>query len=137
MIYIPNLRLTLETSCWSVMSGCNNRHLEQLTKLFLSHKYIKIRKRLKNICTPHVTRSLVMPSFCRLELPLRTYGPIKTLQVLNEIFFKPSFIMLYTGDFTLHYYVRFLQIRSHNYVLWYVYANAYNQVWMVCSLKIF
>ena len=66
--------------------------------------------------TSHVTGIAVMASFCRLELPLWTYGPIKTLKVLNEILFKPSFIMLYTVDVVLQYYVQFLQIRSHNII---------------------
>ena len=58
-----------------------------------------------------------MPSFCRLKLPLRTYGPIKTPEFLIEIHFKPSVIMFYTGYFVLHYCVRFLQIRSYIYLL--------------------
>ena len=61
------------------MNGHNNRRLQQLAKLFVSHEYIGIQKRLKTIFTSHVTKSVAMPSFCRLELPLRTYGPIKTL----------------------------------------------------------
>ena len=78
-----------------------------LQKLFVSPKYIKIQKYLRNIFTPHVTRSTAVPSFRRLELPLRPYKDTK--------FFMKSanFIMLYTGDFVLRNYVGFLQIRSH------------------------
>ena len=55
-----------------------------------------------------------MPSFCRLKLPLRTYiWPYIDTKLLNVIYSKPSFIMLYTGDFVLCYYVRFSQIRSN------------------------
>ena len=55
-----------------------------------------------------------MPSFCRLKLPLRTYiWPYKETKLLNAIYFKPSFIMLYTGDSVLCYYVRISQIRSN------------------------
>ena len=83
--------------------GHSNHHLQQLTKLFVSHDYIGVWKHLKKFFTSHVTRRRAVPIFCRLELPLQTYGP------LNEI---PSFIMLYTGDFVLPYYGEFLQIRS-------------------------
>ena len=73
----PNqiIRLTLER----VRNVCNNCRLQQLTKLFISHECIGIWKYLKNIFTPHVTGSVAMPSFCRSELPLCTYHPIKTL----------------------------------------------------------
>ena len=54
-----------------------------------------------------------MSSFYRLELPLLTYRPIKTLSFSMKSLFKPSFIMLYTGDFVLRYYVRFSHKLSH------------------------
>ena len=38
--------------------------------------------------TPHATRSMAVPSFCRLELPLQAYGPVEMLLL--------SYIMLYT-----------------------------------------
>ena len=64
------------------MNGCKNRCLQQPANLFVSNEYIRTQKRLNNIFTPHVIRIAAMPSFCRLELPLRTYGPIKTLSFL-------------------------------------------------------
>ena len=60
-----------------------------------------------------------MPSFCRLEL--RTiadlqYGPIKHCKFFMKSIFKPSFIILYTGDFSFPYTSCWvLQIRSHMY----------------------
>ena len=55
-----------------------------------------------------------MPSFCRLEVhTIVDLWPNKdTVSFLMKSFFKPSFIMLYTRDFVLRYYVWFLQIRS-------------------------
>ena len=54
-----------------------------------------------------------MPSFCKVELPLWTYHPIRHCKFLNEILLN-QVLMLYTGDFVLRYYVRFLLIRSQN-----------------------
>ena len=84
-------------------------HFQQFANLFVPPEYIRIQKRLRNTFTPRVARSTAVPSFCRLELPLWTYGPIKTLSFFMK---SANFIMLYTGDFVLHYYVRFSQIRS-------------------------
>ena len=69
------------------MNEHNNHRLEQLAKLFVSHEYIRIQIKLKNIFNPHVTRSTVMPRFCRLELPLRTYGHIKILSFYTKSFY--------------------------------------------------
>ena len=68
----------------------------------VSHEYIRIWKSLKNIFTPHVTRSMGVPSFCRLKLPLVTYGPIKTLRLLKKSFLgqvKKMFLVLLPGQF--------------------------------------
>ena len=45
-----------------------------------------------------------MPSFCRLDLPLRTYGLTKTMEIFYEI---RLFYNAYTGYFVLFYYVVF------------------------------
>ena len=46
----------------SVRNGCNNRRLQQLVKPSVSHECIRIRKRLKNMFTPHETGSTAIPS---------------------------------------------------------------------------
>ena len=59
-----------------------------------------------------------LPSFCRLELrTIADLWPYKHCKFLNEILyitFKPSFIVLYTGNFNCAItYFWFSQIRSH------------------------
>ena len=60
----------------------------------VTYKNIRIQTWCKNIWTPHVIRSSMVPSFCRLELSQPSYRPIKTLQVfLWNTFFALSFTM--------------------------------------------
>ena len=47
----------------------------------VTYENIRIQLRYKNILTPHVIRIPIVPSFCRLDLPQPSYGPIKTQQV--------------------------------------------------------
>ena len=70
------------------------RFLTTHEQTLVTYENIRIQIRRKNIWTPHVIRSPMVPSFCRLKLPQPSYRPIKTIQVLLwNTFFALSFIM--------------------------------------------
>ena len=45
---------------------------------------IKVQRWHKNISTSHITRSLMVQSFCRLELPQPSYHSVKTPYVFMK-----------------------------------------------------
>ena len=48
------------------------------------YENITIQRQHKNIYTPHMIRSTMVPNFCKLELPQPSYHSIKTLQVFLQ-----------------------------------------------------
>ena len=58
---------------------------------FVTYKNIRVQRQHKNICTPHVIRSPMVPSFYRLDLPQPCYGFIKILQNFYEMRFCTKF----------------------------------------------
>ena len=55
------------------------------------YEITRVQRRRKNIWTPHVIRSLMVFSFCPLDLPQPSYGIIKTLQDFYEYVFCTKF----------------------------------------------
>ena len=73
------------------MGVSNNYHFQQLAKHFVLHEYIRIWKHLNNICTPHVTSCVAVPSFCRLGANIADLWPYKnTVSFFVKSVFTPS-----------------------------------------------
>ena len=53
----------------------------------------------------------MVPSFYRFKLSWTSYDLGLITKFVYEMCFVPSFIMLYTGDFSMHHYVEVSQIR--------------------------
>ena len=69
----------------------------------VTYKNIRVQRRHKNIWTPHMIRSPMVPSFCKLELPQRHY----------KLFYEMRFCTKFFNGFLLKISIGFLQIRSH------------------------
>ena len=77
-------------------------------QLLVSDKNIRIRDRLKNFRTPHMIRSTLMLSFCKLELVWPSCSLFKiTVSSLWNALFTLSFIMHYTEYCSMRHYARF------------------------------
>ena len=71
----------------NIFLKCHNRCLQYLVKPFVLHEYIRIRKRLKHIFTPHVTESVAMPIFLHTGATITDLLPYKDTKFLNETLF--------------------------------------------------
>ena len=57
----------------------------------ITYENIRVQRQRENICIPHVIRSPMVPSFCRLELPQPSYCSIKHHKFFMKCVFAQSF----------------------------------------------
>ena len=85
--------------------------------MLIADVYIRIQKQIKGFCTPHIkgTRSYLVFAHWVYHGQVMTF--VKSLSVIYEMqFCTEVFVILYSNDFSMHYSVWFLQIRSQMYV---------------------
>ena len=81
-----------------------NTVLNTRKQLLVSDENIEIRDRTKNVWIPQVTRSTLMPSFCKSELVWPSYSLYKiTVSFFMKCIFTLSFIMHYTEYFSMRH----------------------------------